>query len=168
MFSGRIGATVVNGTKRDLLGKGMSMESVHLRESGSYVFNGILKDGLENTDHPTPSTIAVNMSNYGSSIYTGVDDNWVEKNVNYLRMQELRLSYTVPTKALKKFLHGFVSNAMIYVSGNDLFTWTNYSGIDAVGNALSAAGGGTGGEGFDVWGIPNPRTYSFGVSLTFN
>lgn len=168
MFSGRLGATVVNHTKRDLLGKGMSMESVHLRENGSYVFNGVLKDGLQDTDHPTYSTIAVNMSNYGSSIYTGVDDNWVEKNVNYLRMQELRLSYTVPTKALKKFLHGFVSNAMIYVSGNDLFTWTNYSGIDAVGNALSAAGGGTGGEGFDVWGIPNPRTYSFGVSLTFN
>ncbi|MDE6225394.1 MAG: TonB-dependent receptor, partial [Muribaculaceae bacterium] len=137
MFSGRFGATVVNGTKRDLLGNGMSMESVHLREDGSFVFDGVLKDGLQDTDHPTKSTIAVNMSNYGSSIYTGVDDNWLEKNVNYLRCQELRLSYTVPSKTLKKFLNGFVSNAMVYVAGNDLFTVTNYSGIDAVGNALS-------------------------------
>ena len=168
MFSGRFGATVVNGTKRDLLGNGMSMESVHLREDGSFVFDGVLKDGLQETDHPTKSTIAVNMSNYGSSIYTGVDDNWLEKNVNYLRCQELRLSYTVPSKTLKKFLNGFVSNAMVYVAGNDLFTVTNYSGIDAVGNALSASGGGTGGEGFDVWGIPSPRTFSFGFSLTFN
>ena len=168
MFSGRFGATFVNGTKRDLLGNGMSMESVHLREDGSFVFDGVLKDGLQDTDHPTKSTIAVNMSNYGSSIYTGVDDNWLEKNVNYLRCQELRLSYTVPSKTLKKFLNGFVSNAMVYVAGNDLFTVTNYSGIDAVGNALSASGGGTGGEGFDVWGIPSPRTFSFGFSLTFN
>ncbi|MDE6224809.1 MAG: hypothetical protein K2M25_01570, partial [Muribaculaceae bacterium] len=72
------------------------------------------------------------------------------------------------SKTLKKFLNGFVSNAIVYVAGNDLFTVTNYSGIDAVGNALSASGGGTGGEGFDVWGIPSPRTFSFGFSLTFN
>lgn len=168
MFAGRIGATVVNGTKRDLLGNGMSWESVNLRESGSFVFDGVLKDGLQETENRNPSNIAVNMSAYGTAIYTGVDDNWLEKNVNYLRLQELRLSYTVPTKALKKFLKGFVSNAMIYVAGNDLCTWTNYSGLDAVGNTMSAAGGGTGGEGYDVWGIPSPRTYSFGVSLTFN
>lgn len=178
MFAGRFGATVVNGTKRDMLGVGMSWESVDLRESGSYVFKGVLKDGqhedIKNADGTitpakrNPSNIAVNMSNYGASIYTGVDDNWLEKNVNYLRMQELRLAYTVPTTWLKKFINGFVSGATVYVSGNDLFTVTNYSGIDAVGNTLSAAGGGTGGEGYDVWSIPNPRTYSFGVNLTFN
>ncbi|MDE7092775.1 MAG: TonB-dependent receptor, partial [Muribaculaceae bacterium] len=168
MFAGRFGATVVNGTKRDMLSSGMSMESVSLRESGSYVFNGVLKDGKENTENPTKNNIAVNMAAFGTSIYTGVDENWLEKNVNYLRCQELRLSYTVPSKALKKFLHGFVSNAMVYVSGNDLFTITNYSGIDAVGNTISASGGGTGGEGYDVWSIPNPRTFNFGISLTFN
>lgn len=47
-------------------------------------------------------------------------------------------------------------------------TWTNYSGLDAVGNTVSAAAGGTGGEGYDVWSLPNPRSISFGISLTFN
>jgi len=81
-----------------------------------------------------------------------------------LRLQELRLSYRIPTKILQKT---FISRAVVYVAGNDLATWTNYSGIDAVGNTVSAAAGGTGGEGYDVWSIPNPRGYSFGVNITF-
>ena len=57
---------------------------------------------------------------------------------------------------------------VVYFVGNDLLTWTNYSGIDAVGNTVSAAAGGTGGEGYDVWSIPNPRGFSLGLSLTLN
>ena len=50
---------------------------------------------------------------------------------------------------------------------NDLFTLTNYVGYDVVGNATSAAAGGTGGEGIDFWSLPSPRTYTLGFSLTF-
>jgi hypothetical protein len=53
------------------------------------------------------------------------------------------------------------------ISRFSLATWTNYSGIDAVGNTVSAAAGGTGGEGYDVWSLPNPRSISFGISITF-
>jgi TonB-linked SusC/RagA family outer membrane protein len=168
MFAGRYHATVVNGTKRTMMQRGTSWESVDLRERGPVVFNGVLKDGNEETANPTSNNISVNYQTYGSSIYTGYDEDWLEKNVNYLRLQELRLSYTAPPKVLKKIFNGFISNAVVYVSGNDLCTWTNYSGIDAVGNTVSAAAGGTGGEGYDVWSIPNPRVISFGISLTFN
>ena len=167
LFSGRLGATVVNGTKRTMMSNGNSLESVELRKSGPVVFNGVLKNGLENTSNPTVNTIAVTYSTYGSSIYAGADEDWIEKDVNYLRMQECRLSYTVPQSWLEKVTHKFVSNASIWVAGSDLFTLTNYSGIDAVGNSNSASLGGSGGIGFDVWGIPNPRGYSFGISLTF-
>jgi len=44
---------------------------------------------------------------------------------------------------------------------------TNYSGIDAVGNTVSAALGGVGGEGMDVWSLPSPRGYTVGLSVTF-
>ena len=169
MFSGRAKATVVNHTKRDMMQRGASWESVHLRESGNVVFEGVLKDGLQNTENPTKNNIVVDMSNYpANQVYYGNDEDWLEKNVNYLRLQELRLSYNVPSKYLKKAFSGLISNANVYVCGNDLFTITNYSGIDAVGNTVSAAAGGTGGEGYDVWGLPNPRGISFGVSLTFN
>lgn len=167
LFSGRMGATVVNATKRDMMSTGSSWESVTLRESEPVVFKGVLENGLENTDNPTVNTIAVTFSNYGSSIYTGGDEDWLESDVNYLRLSELRLSYQVPSKWLQRVTSNFVSSANIWVKGNDLFTWTNYSGIDAVGNSNSAALGGSGGIGIDFWGIPNPRGYSFGVSLTF-
>ncbi|MBQ8225034.1 MAG: TonB-dependent receptor, partial [Bacteroides sp.] len=170
MFSGRYKASVVNATKREMLQRGASWESVDLRENETpVIFQGVLKDGLENSSNPTKNTIAVDMSNYpGSTVYTGSDRDWFEKDVNYLRLQELRLSYNVPSKFLKKAFSGLISNANVYVCGNDLVTWTNYSGIDAVGNTVSAAAGGTGGEGYDVWGLPSPRGISFGLSLTFN
>lgn len=167
LFSGKIGAAVVNATKRDMMANGSSWESVELRERGSYVFNGVLKNGMEETDHPTPNNIVVNFKTYGSGIYTGNDEDWFEKNVNYLRMQEIRLSYTVPQKWLSNVTRKLVSSATIWVAANDLCTWTNYSGIDAVGNGASASLGGSGGVGIDSWGIPTPRSYSFGINLTF-
>ncbi len=164
MFSGRYKATVVNGTKRSMMETGTSWESVNLRERGPVIFKGVLKDGNQNTTTPTQNNISVSYQTYGSSIYTGGDEDWLEKGVNYLRLQELRMSYTLPSNLLKKSL---ISNANIYIAGNDLLTWTNYSGIDAVGNTVSAAAGGTGGEGYDVWSLPNPRGISFGINLTF-
>lgn len=164
LFAGRYHATVVNGTKRTMLTNGLSWESVKMREGASVVFDGVLKDGYENTDHPTVNTISYN---YATGVFGGSDEDWLEKNVNYLRLQELRLSYSVPSNWLRSVSKGILSAATLWVSGNDLYVWTNYSGIDAVGNTASAALGGTGGEGYDVWSIPNPRTYSFGLSLTF-
>lgn len=164
MFSGRLKTTVVNGTKRSMMSSGTSMESVEFRKRGPVVFDGVLKDGNENSDTPTKNTIGVTYNTYGASIYAGADEDWVENNINYLRMQELKLSYNISPKLLRKTL---ISSASVFIAGNDLLTWTNYSGVDAVGNTVSAAAGGTGGEGFDVWSLPNPRGYSFGINLTF-
>ncbi len=167
LASGRFGATVVNATKRDMMGTGSSWESVKLREGGPVVFKGVLKNGAEDSVNPTPNNIAVDYSNHGSTTYTGGDKNWLEKDVNYLRLQELRLSYNVPSSWLQKVTKNFVSSANIWVKANDLFTITNYSGIDPVGNSNSASLGGSGGIGIDYWGVPSPRTYSFGIGLTF-
>lgn len=166
LFSGRFGATVVNGTKRLMMTQGLSEESVKLRESGPVVFNGVLKDGNEDSKTPTKNTMEVNYNLYGSSIYGGGDEDWLEKNVKYLRLQELRFSYRLPKSLLNRTK--LISNIDVFAVGNDLVVWTNYSGIDAVGNTLSAAAGGTGGEGYDVWSLPMPRTFSVGFSITFN
>lgn len=166
VMAGRYHATVVNGTKRVMMTRGTSMESVTLREGSPVIFNGVYKDGNEESKTPTKNTIAVDYSTYGTSIYGGGDEEWLEKNVNYLRIQELRLAYQIPDNLLKK--SGFISRASVFLTGNDLITWTNYSGIDAVGNTVSAAAGGTGGEGYDVWSLPNPRRMSVGISVTFN
>ncbi|MGN6247880.1 MAG: SusC/RagA family TonB-linked outer membrane protein [Ginsengibacter sp.] len=163
VFAGRYHATVVNGTKRVMLTRGTSIESVGMREGPSVIFNGVLKDGSENSKSPTPNNIEVD---YSTGIFGGGDEDWLEKNVNYLRMQEVRLGYRLPEGLLRKT--GVISAASVFVSGNDLITITNYSGIDAVGNTVTAAAGGTGGEGYDVWSLPSPRRFSAGISITFN
>ena len=163
MFAGRYKATVVNGTKRSMMSNGTSWESVKMREGSPMIFNGVFKDGNENTPNPTRNTIA---ADYSISLPGGGDEDWLEKNVNYLRLQELRLGYRIPSSVTKATR--VISVADLYISGNDLFVWTNYSGIDAVGNTVSAAAGGTGGEGYDVWSLPSPRGISVGFSLTFN
>src|SRR5690606_9929122 len=148
LFAGRLKTTVVNGTKRHMMTTGNSMESAALREGPPVVFTGVLKDGNEDTKTPTKNNIAVDYSAFGASIHGGADEDWIETGVNYLRLQELRLSYRLPKNLLKKT--GIISSADVFVVGNDLVTWTNYSGIDAVGNTVSAAAGGVGGEGYDV------------------
>jgi TonB-linked SusC/RagA family outer membrane protein len=164
MFAGRYKATVINGTKREMLQYGYSIESAEQRESAPVVFNGVLQDGNENTANPTRNNIAVDYNLY-STTYSGNDEDWIQEDVHYLRLQELRLGYNLPAKWLEKTV--ILSQANVFVQGNDLFVMTNYSGIDAVGNTLSAAGGGTGGEGSDVWALPAPRGYSIGLSVTF-
>ena len=102
MFSGRYKATVVNGTKRSMMQNGTSWESVDLRERGPVIFNGVLKDGKEESDNPTKNTIAIDYSTFGSSVYNGGDEDWLEKNVHYLRLSELRLMYRIPSQWLRK------------------------------------------------------------------
>ena len=66
MLAGRLKATVVNGTKRDMLTRGTSLESVQMREGPSVIFNGVLKDGEENSKIPTRNQIAVD---YSTGVY---------------------------------------------------------------------------------------------------
>lgn len=166
LFSGLYHTTVVNGTKRSMMSSGTSWESVDLRERPPVVFTGVLKDGNEDSKTPTKNNIDVTYAAYGSSIYGGNDEDWLEKDVNYVRLQELRLSYRLPGSLLKRTK--LISGANVFIVGNDLLTWTNYSGIDAVGNTVSAAAGGTGGVGYDLWSLPNPRGVTIGLSITLN
>jgi len=166
LLDGKVGAAVVNGTKRYMMQYGYSDESVALREAAPVVFNGVLKDGYENTATPTTNTIGVKLGDlqYG---YSGADPDWIEQNVNYLRLAEVRFSYSLDKKWLASTSKGLITAASIFTTGSDLFVWTNYSGIDVVGNSNSAALGGTGGVGQDMMAIAAPRGISFGINVTF-
>ena len=166
LFAGRVGASVMNGTKYEQMTNGSSWESVAFRESEPFIFKGVLRNGHENSDNPTPNNIMVDPKVI-STYYVGSTEDWFETGVNYLRLQELRLSYNVPSRWIQNATHKLVSALNVWVKGTDLFVWTNYSGMDAVGNNSSAALGGYGGAGIDYWGLPMPRGLAFGLGLTF-
>jgi len=166
LLNGKIGTEVVNGTNRILMGYGASMQSVEQREMGAVVFDGVLKDGKETTANPTPNNIAVRLGDLASG-YAGADPDWIEKGVNYMNLSEIRLSYNFDRNLLGKVPGNLISALSVYLAGNDLFLFTNYSGIDPMGNANSSVLGGTGGVGFDMLSIGAPRGFSCGVNITF-
>ena len=69
---------------------------------------------------------AIGIYPQGALQYLGAFDSNVE-NVNYLKLKQLTLGYNVPSKYTKKL---YLENVRLFVTGENLLTWTNYSGLD--------------------------------------
>jgi len=92
---------------------------------------------------------------YGTGYNYQVSSRFVEDG-SFLRFNNLQISYSVPKKALKKY---GLNSLSAYVTMNNLFCWTKYSGIDpeiAAGTYTPATDGAT-----------TPRSRSFTASLSF-
>ncbi|MBR1698563.1 MAG: TonB-dependent receptor [Bacteroidales bacterium] len=79
----------------------------------------------------------------------------------YLKLKDLVFSYTIPSKVLK---NTGISNLRCYVAATDLFTITNWSGLDPETGGTIAAGAGS--SRFGSNGAY--KTFTFGVNLTFS
>lgn len=79
--------------------------------------------------------------------------SWYLENGNYLRLKNLSLGYTLSNEVVP-FLD--TKNLRVYMSVENLFTITKYTGMDPE----------VGGKGMDVGAYPLSRTFSFGLSLT--
>jgi TonB-dependent starch-binding outer membrane protein SusC len=88
-----------------------------------------------------------------------ISDRFVEDG-SYFRLKTLQLGYTFPSPWMKR-MH--IENFKVYISGQNLFTSTKYSGYDpeigSVGGSLEL--------GIDRGFYPQARTVMGGVSLTF-
>jgi len=163
----RKGGDVYNGTEEFLFTRGMSLRTLD-RETPR-VIKGVLNDGLQNTANPTPNTIIVTpfyrSDYYGSGAGT-VSEDFIEKDVNWVRMRDLTLSYRLPTTLLKR--QKIVKSASLSVTGTDLFIFTNYSGADPSANANNtSARAGIGGIGMDLGNLATPRGINFGMRAQF-
>jgi hypothetical protein len=132
------------------------------------VIQGILQDGLENTETPTKNSIAITpyfRSSYYSSTSSISDADYVE-SVDWLRMRDITLGYQLPASFIKR--QKVFRSISIYTTVTDVFLITNYSGVDPNVNGLNASNTrGFGGAGIDFGAVPNPRSYSAGVKLNF-
>jgi hypothetical protein len=155
----RKGGDIFNATEHYLTARGLSTRT--LDRDQPRVVKGVLRDGLENTDNPTPNTIVV-IPSVNTSYYLGMsEENFIEKDINWVRLRDVTLSYRLP--------NGIVGtrHASVYVTGTELFLLTNYSGLDPIVSATSAATGGSGGSGIDYGNFPTPIGLNFGVRLGF-
>jgi TonB-linked SusC/RagA family outer membrane protein len=152
----RRGGDVFNATEQYLTARGLSMRTLDRNEPR--VITGVLRDGKENSATPTPNNIVV-VPSAETSYYTNISEElFIEKNINWLRLQDLTLTYELP--------RGLMNHASIFITGTDLFLLTNYSGLDPIVNGNTAAVGGSGAAGIDYGNFPTPRGLNFGLRLT--
>jgi len=84
-------------------------------------------------------------------------------DVNWLKLRNLSLSYDF-TPLIKK--QNVIKRLSATISGNNLFTWTNYKGMDPEVSVAGGAGG-AGSTGIDYCSVPTTSSFTFGLNVTF-
>jgi len=167
----RIGGDVFNGTEYAMVVNGLSKKTL-LNNRQSVTVTGV------NSNTGTDTTITYNVDQsytIGTTTYSGTDmiqrywSNYAANSynfitsVNWLKLRSVSLVYDF-SDLLKnqKVIKGLTAT----VVGTNLFTWTNYKGMDP---EVSAAGGtgGSGSIGIDYLGVPAVASFTFGVNIKF-
>lgn len=107
-----------------------------------------------------PGNGQVNKANRKQTGYNGRTSTWHLEDGSYLRLQNVSLGYTLPNKWTSKF---YVDKLRIYISGQNLVTFTKYSGYNPEVNARPDNAL-TPGEDYGTY--PLARTFMFGINLT--
>ena len=114
--------------------------SVRLMDA-MHAWNDYEQTGVYNCDIPALTVVDNNVETRSSTFF--IEDG------SYVKLKTLTLGYTFPDKWIKK---ARLSNLRVYLQAQNVFTLTNYTGADPEGLGYP---------------YPQPRTYTFGLSLGF-
>lgn len=157
----RKGGDVLNATEHYLTQRGLTKRTLD-RETPR-VIQGVLQDGLENSANPTKNNILLNPY-YVNGFYSSISEElFIERNINWIRLRDVTLSYTLPSKLLAR--QKFIKSASVFTTATDVFLITNYSGADPVANGNNPATVGAGGMGIDFGNFPIAMGINFGVRI---
>jgi len=87
--------------------------------------------------------------------------SWAVEDGSFLRLNNLTVGYTLPKRLTKKFL---VESLRVYVTGYNLYCWTDYSGQDP---EVSTRNESPLTPGVDYSAYPKAKSFIGGVNLTF-
>jgi len=118
--------------------------------------NRIAEPYLNRWTTANPSTENPSFVNPAGQGNKSVSDLTVE-DASYIRLQSMQLTYNVPLKSTKIF-----DRVSFYISGQNLHTWSNYTGQDPTTNS-----NGDSTLKIDFNSYPVARTFIFGVELGF-
>ncbi|WP_276169099.1 SusC/RagA family TonB-linked outer membrane protein [Zobellia alginiliquefaciens] len=141
LFQGVSGVEVFNGYK---------FSTYNASLTGYNLDNRVLDAwSTTNTSATTPR-----LSTKDDNQNFGLASSWYLEDASYLRMKNVTLGYTVDDRIMRSLLPG--SSLRFYISAENLFTITDYTGIDPE----------VGGKGLDVARYPLSRTITAGLSLS--
>jgi hypothetical protein len=99
----------------------------------------------------------MNSANYAGDLRPS---RFVE-DASYLRLKNISLGYTIPENISKMI---YLSSARFYISGQNILTFTNYSGLDP---ELTGTASNNLTQGVEFFTAPSPRVLTAGCNLSF-
>lgn len=91
---------------------------------------------------------------------TNINTSREVEDASFLRLKNVQLGYSFANSIVKMMK---ISKLRVYVSGQNLYTWTNYTGYDPEVSTRNSAMT----RGFDYSAYPRTATYTVGVNATF-
>ncbi|WP_345241799.1 TonB-dependent receptor [Nibrella saemangeumensis] len=147
-LQGVYGNSVLNATRRDLY--------------NNLARHNVAKEVLYNswnTDNPTGTLPRIGGNSFNN---TPTADEYVDffvEDGSFLRLRNIRLGYNIPFKNKSVF-----RQARVYVAGQNLLTFTKYSGYNP---EVNDRGQSAINQGIDFGAYPLAKTYMFGVNVEF-
>lgn len=108
---------------------------------------------------------ALNKGKTFAAVYDNEDGDkyihsWAVEDGSFLKLSNVTLGYNFPKQLISKI---GLSKLRVYATGNNLLTWTKYSGFDpevsTMGNGLT--------PGVDFGAYPKSRSFVFGINVAF-
>ena len=159
----KVGGDIFNGTEMFLTRAGRSLLTAD--RMTPRVIDGVLNDSYANTPNARTNTISV-IPYYNDAYYSTIpEEAFIQKDVNWLRLADMTLSYGFTPQALKN-ING-LKTFELFATGNDLILITNYRGADPQTNGNTAGSRGVGGFGFDYGTLAIPIGVNFGLRAGF-
>lgn len=128
-------------------------------EHGGTRNTNFLASQLDRWQKPGDQTMVpqLNAANYAGNLRPS---RFMEDG-SYLRLKNISIGYTLP-KALLDKVH--LSNVRVYVSGQNVLTFTKYTGLDPemTGTASTNLT-----QGIEFFTMPQPKVYMAGINLSF-
>jgi hypothetical protein len=124
---------------------------------------GAEKDVLDAWTPDNPNTEVPRAVSGDPNGNSRTSDRFVEDG-SYLRLKNLNIGYSVPSTTLSGFLGGSITKVRIYVSTQNLLTFTKYSGYDP---EIGARTQNNLIQGIDYGQYPQARSIMGGIQLGF-
>ncbi|MCL6217068.1 SusC/RagA family TonB-linked outer membrane protein [Zunongwangia pacifica] len=150
------GQDAYNATKSALTYYGLAENTLNRTGNNLRVIEGVYADG-------SPNTTEITDQQYFQNYYSQNAENFIE-DASFARLRYVTLAYDLPTVFLDKFN---IVSAQLSVTGRNLFTITDYSGVDPEVNTYGAGIQGAGSMGIDNLGTPNTRGFDVGLRFKF-
>ena len=162
----------IYGINLDFSYKALSISALFNGVSGNEIVNGnlyrmgwaegtyrnVLSDAYHNRWTESNPTNEYPRLGYSSNLFGALMDRVIEDGT-YLRLNNITVSYDVPTDSVS-----FIESANVYVTGQNLFTWTDYSGYDPEITTFLYDGLI---QGTDWNNKPNSQSFLVGINLNF-